>query len=286
MKSGKASGTAKVIAAATILLDSEGTEPNPTAPGAAELCRHFLSTCWSDRMLAASASHPITRRLWRWVECRTHPGIIAHYWNRKRWIELRCREAIAGGTGRIVIPGAGFDTLGLRLARELEHLEVIEVDHPATRKTKLDAIQRMGIPLPPNLHFMPVDLTTDAFPILPSTETSVVYVLEGLLMYLDEPTIDRLFGVLQDIPTPRLRVIFSFMTKWPDASSGFRPRSRWIDRWLEGRGEPFTWSLEPDRVADFLATHGFTLDEMASTRELANLEGSLDGENLVVCERR
>ena len=285
MKPGKASGTAKVIAAATLLLDSEGATPNPIAPGAAELCRVCLSTSWSDRLLAASAAHPTTSWLWRWIERRTHPGIIDHYWNRKRWIERLCREAIDDGYGRIVIPGAGFDTLGIRLAREFDHLEVMEIDHPATQQGKLDAMRRNSVPLPRNLHFISADLSKDGLPRLAPTEASSVFILEGLLMYLGEDTIHRLFGTLRTMPVPRLRMIFSFMTRWPDGTCGFHPRSRWIDRWLKRRGELFSWSLAPDRLPTFLAAHGFSCDEMRSTRQLAESAGPLDGENLVVCER-
>jgi hypothetical protein len=75
------------------------------------------------------------------------------------------------------------------------------------------------------------------------------------------------------------------MTRWPDGSSGFRPRSWLIDRWLALRGEPFKWAIEPDAVRDFLAACGFRLVELALTRQFTDGPALLDGENLVVCER-
>ncbi|MEX1114412.1 MAG: class I SAM-dependent methyltransferase [Akkermansiaceae bacterium] len=118
MKPAQASSTAKVIAASTILLASEDHHAEMVAPGAAGLCEIFLTGSATDRMLAKSARHPWTRCFWRGVERITLPGIILHYWRRKRWIEERCRTAIADGCGWIVILGAGFDTLGIRLSRE------------------------------------------------------------------------------------------------------------------------------------------------------------------------
>ena len=52
------------------------------------------------------------------MERATHPGIVRHWMLRKKWIELRVRAAIADGADQVVVLGAGFDTLGVRMAVE------------------------------------------------------------------------------------------------------------------------------------------------------------------------
>jgi len=283
MKSNRASNTAKVIAASTILLASERHQSDLVAPGAAELCEIFLSGSISDRILAASARHPLTRCFWRWVERLTLPGIIFHYWHRKRWIEDRCRVAIADGFERVVVIGAGFDTLGIRLSREFDRLDVIELDHPATQELKRSSLARNEMALSENFRFSTIDLTHEALPSGDAKPT--VFILEGVLMYLPEMDVCRLFRGLLQSQSDRIRVIFSFMTRWPDGGSGFRPHSGLIERWLALNKEPFTWAIEPEAVADFLAGNDFRLSEMALTREFSNTPlGTLEGENLVVCE--
>ena len=290
MKPAQASNTAKVIAASTILLDSDPRSAAQVAPGAAALCRQLLSGNRADRWLAASAAHPLTRRLWRWVERLTLPGIMAHYWHRKRWIEQRCRAAVAEGFGRIVIMGAGFDTLGLRLAGELHQIEIIEIDHPATQLAKRHALAGCVEAQAAKLRYIPLDLSTAALPaLLLNDSKATVFICEGVLMYLPPAGIARLFDTLRMGSGGRMRMLFSFMTKWPDGSAGFRPRSWWIERWLAWRGEPFTWAIAPQAMHDFLASHGFGLMEMALTgqfTEPSNPHAStLEGENLVMCER-
>ena len=85
-----------------------------------------------------------------------------------------------------------------------------------------------------------------------------------------------------------MRIIFSFMSKWPDGGSGFRPHSWLIERWLAWRNEPFMSAFDPHAVQDFLAAHGFRLVEMALTRQFTEPTTTrgpmLEGENLVVCE--
>lgn len=283
MKVGEASSTAKVIAASTILLDSDARTSNLVAPGAAELCRKFLALSGTDRWLAGSAAHPITRAIWRCVEKLTHPGIMEHYWRRKSWIEARCRIAIGKGFERVIVVGAGFDTLGCRLAQEFGHLEVVEIDFPATQRAKRRALVDSAVP--GNLSFIELDLGFEAFPMrLVNERKSTVVIMEGVLMYLSERDIDRLFDSLRRMADRPACIVFSFMTRWPDGTAGFRPRSWLVERWLQLRGEPFTWAIEPPNVLSFLAARGFRLVELALTRQIAEGSPALDGENLVLCE--
>ncbi len=290
MKAEEASNTAKVIAASTILLASDPRTSAQVAPGAAALCRQLLSGSRTDRWLAGSAAHPLTRALWRGLERLTLPGIIAHYWHRKRWIERRCRNAIGVGFGRVIVLGAGFDTLGLRLAAEMRQIEVIEVDHPATQNAKRRALAGQPAAQTDNLQFVACDFGAEALPAtLAGDRKDTVVIIEGVLMYLSPADITRLFAALRNLSGNRLRVVFSFMSAWPDGRSGFRPHSMLIERWLAWRKEPFTWALAPEAMAGFLAGHGFKLEELALTRQFSTLPGAepsmLEGENLVVCEQ-
>lgn len=289
MKAGQASNTAKVIAASTILLASDPRTSAQVAPGAAALCQILLSGSRADRWLAKSAAHPVTRALWRWVERLTLPGIMAHYWHRKRWIESRCRNAIAEGFTRVVILGAGFDTLGLRLSAELSQIEVIEIDHPATQGAKRQALAGNAVALSDTLRFIALDLSVEPLPAILFNDSNATFVIvEGVLMYLSPADMARLFDALSRFSGGRMRLLFSFMTKWPDGGSGFRPQSWLIERWLAWRNEPFASALEPEAMQDFLAAHRFSLVEMALTRQFTEPSATrgplLEGENMVVCE--
>jgi methyltransferase (TIGR00027 family) len=289
MRSGRASATAKVIAASTILLASDQRTASLVAPGADALCRQFLASTPADGMLARSAGHPLTRPLWRWLERRTLPGIIAHYWLRKRWIEARCRAALADGFVRVIVLGAGFDTLGCRLVQEFPDVECIEIDHPATQAVKRKGLELATFAAAARIRLLAVDLTRESIPQSLQHDARPTFVIaEGLLMYLGAEHVERLLASLRQLSTGPVRLVFSYMVRWPDGTSGFRPSSWWIDRWLAWRGEPFSWSLEPERMRGFLARHGFALTEMASTEEFGardpTLDAALRGENLVCCD--
>jgi methyltransferase (TIGR00027 family) len=292
MKAQQASSTAKVIAASTIALHHDARTAHLVAPGAADLCELMLNRKRSDRWLARSAKHPLTRACWRVVEALTLPGIVPHYWHRKRWIETQCRKALQQGANRVIVLGAGFDTLSLRLLSERPALSALEIDHPATQAAKQQALRAA---LPPVTHlprFVAVDLSTQALPDLAlGRDDDVVFIAEGVLMYLSAARVQALFDSLRECGAGRVRVIFSFMSQWPDGGHGFRPRSAMIDTWLRWRGEPFMWALQPTKMAALLAQHGFVLQALASTQDFSSAAatgpanpGALSGENLVLCE--
>ncbi|MGK6306950.1 class I SAM-dependent methyltransferase [Variovorax sp. DT-64] len=286
MRSDQASSTAKLIAASTILLASDPRTATLVAPGARALCERFLSGSLADRMLAKSASFAPTRVLWRILERGVLPGIMAHYWHRKRWIERRCRQSISDGFQRVAVIGAGFDTLALRLASEFPHIEWMEIDHPATQRAKHSAL---GGELAPNMRLVAVDLSADPLPTeLFDDGRPTLVIAEGVLMYLAPQAIDRLFQAIATLRAPA-RMVFSFMSKWPDGSAGFLPRSAWVERWLAWRREPFTWSIDPQRMGDFLQRFALAPIEVAPAQELAAEAGTLHsllaGEDLVLCEK-
>jgi methyltransferase (TIGR00027 family) len=275
MKAQQASTTAKLIAAAMVLLHNDPRTQNLVAAQTAELSERCLSG--SDRWLPASARHAATRALWLALERRLLPGIVRHFALRKRWIEQRCRAAIADGATRIIVLGAGFDALGHRLALENDRIEVIEIDHPATQ-----AVKRAAIGSHP-LRFMACDLGRDGLPATLSADTRrTVVIAEGLLMYLGEPAVMRLFDQVHALSVAGVHFIFTHLVQWPGGRAGLRPCSRAVDAWLAWHGEPFTWAIAPQAVPALLRRHGFALIDSATPADLAD-NVMLQGENLVSC---
>ena len=184
----------------------------------------MLSGALVDRWLAASATNPVTRSLWRVVERFTLPGIMAHYCYRKRAIEERCRHAIALGVQRVVILGAGFGTLAMRLVREMSGIDFVEIDHPATQLAKTLALAKAGEVSPKNLQYFVCNRAIEPIPpeVFGDGKTCLV-IMEGLLMYLPPAEVARLFDELHKLAQGPLRIIFSFMATWPDGHTGFPP---------------------------------------------------------------
>lgn len=284
MKQQQASSTAKVIAAAMVLLECRGRTRHLVPRDAASWSRMFLSASRSGRFLTATVECAITRALWRFVETCTLPGIMRHYAYRKRWIEAHCRASFAVGYRHLVIIGAGFDTLGLRMAREFPQLAVTEIDHPATQSEKLRGMAMHGKSCPPNMNFLSLDLASENIPLsLISENKPTIHVMEGLLMYLPEARVQQLFENLREVPVASSRVIASYMCRRADGKASFTPRSRIIDFWLRIRHEPFCWSRTQEQMQQWLDVIGFSMRTHATGPEMAG-EHAIEGENLLLAE--
>ncbi len=287
------SATARTIALATIYLAADPDPRNRSlvAPDAARWCEQLLSSSKAQRLLCQSAKHRWMRKLWQALESMVLPGIAKHYWQRKNKIEQCCRAAIARGTRRLIVLGAGLDTLALRLSQEFPHLEFLEVDHPATQTDKLERLRAHQ--LPDNLGFIEADLAQSSHWIhaLAASAAPTMIILEGLLMYL---TPDRVMALLSELTLLRPQLVLSYMVRWEDGCEGFRTdhgiimsaRDYLIRRWLGWLREPFLFCLGETDVSSWMDRCGFQLQEHIHAPFCAVESSKLRGENLVLAEAK
>ncbi|MBD0282209.1 MAG: SAM-dependent methyltransferase [Thermoleophilaceae bacterium] len=140
------------------------------------------------------------------------PGRVTRVAARKRWIAQAAEQAIAEGVPQVVVLGAGFDTLGVRLLKVDPDLVVVELDRPATLAAKARALASATIPRPwPR--FAAADLN-DA-PALPDAlvasgwrlSAPTLFVAEVVLEYLAPDSALAVLAELADLAAPRSRVV-------------------------------------------------------------------------------
>ena len=245
MRADRPSSTAALIAAATVLLDRDPRYRHLVPAGAAAICARCLIDFWPT-----AAKLPWLARA---AERATIPGLMLHFMLRKRWIEEAVRGALARGCQRVVVLGAGYDTLAARLAPQFPAVRFIEIDHPATQAVKRAAIER------PNLQFIAADLArTPLQQALPPGGGASVFVLEGLLMYLTPGEQDALFAAL-----PAAEVVFTVMEAKADGRIAFH-NATWLERALLALWkEPFKSAVSRDALPAVLGGWGLRLRAMA-----------------------
>lgn len=80
---------------------------------------------------------------------------------RSAYCEQVLLNEVKLGLKQYVILGAGLDTFGFRHS-EMEHsLEIFEVDYPTTQDFKRKKLNQANFHIPNNLHFVPMDFTTN-----------------------------------------------------------------------------------------------------------------------------
>ena len=68
------------------------------------------------------------------------PGQFEAFARRKAFCEYQARDGIGDGASQVIVLGAGYDTLGWRLAPEFPDVKFFEVDHPSTALLKAKGI--------------------------------------------------------------------------------------------------------------------------------------------------
>src|SRR5215831_15565928 len=74
---------------------------------------------------------------------------------RNRYAEDELARSIQRGIRQYIILGAGLDTFAYRNC--FPHLQVFEIDHPATQAWKRSCLERAAIPIPASVTFVSVD---------------------------------------------------------------------------------------------------------------------------------
>ncbi|MCX4246008.1 class I SAM-dependent methyltransferase [Paraliomyxa miuraensis] len=202
------------------------------------------------------------RSMLAWTERKLLPGQTTHVALRKRVLHDETRAGLEAGASQVLIVGAGFDTLALRLARAHPGVRFVEIDHPATQSLKRHALDQLDPP--PNLRLYPADLGLTSLPdVLDQLEwdrsARGVAVAEGVLMYLGEHEVADFMRGLGEALGSGSRMLGTYVV--PDERG--RPqlgRLGWLSRAsLEAMGEPLRWSPTPEALGALLHDAGFSM---------------------------
>lgn len=265
------SATAAVVASTQLVLEHHPRLSSLVDPRSARLIRRALGVLYPQ--IAPIFEPAQTRRLLPLAlaaERLLSPGFVTYYALRKTGVRSLIARALEDGFRQIILLGAGLDMLSVSLERDA--VTVIEVDHPATQRAKLEALR--GDPSVDSVESIGVDLASMSLRrALESCRSfdsgkDTLFVAEGVFMYLPPESVDAVFESMRQASTGRARVLFSVVG--PDARGRVRlhSQSRAVDLCMTLLGETFTWGLRPEDVARFLSTRGWSLDVVHSTDDL------------------
>ena len=82
--------------------------------------------------------------LYEWFDWMM-PGQFEAFAHRKAFCEHQVREVIRAGAGQVLVLGAGYDTLGWRLAPEFPGVDFFEIDQPATAVPKAKGVAALSL---------------------------------------------------------------------------------------------------------------------------------------------
>ena len=262
MRKDKPSKTARKVALNIVSLGAKPGMDRVLPPGVAEATAALLVA--SGAVGAAAVRFSRSRgavavyEAFDWMM----PGQFEAFAHRKAFCDHQVREGVRAGATQVLVLGAGYDTLGWRLALEFPGVGFFEIDHPATARLKAVGIAELG--QRDNLHLIQEDLGERRLVEVLTANHSwdraapSVVVAEGLLMYLPPSAARDLFGQCAEMAGAGSRIAFTYVGTDAD---GRPDAGRWtgLVLWiLKASGEPWLWSIRPEELARFLEETGWT----------------------------
>lgn len=177
---------------------------------------------------------------------------------RARYAEDCLAEARASGASRYVILGAGLDTYALR--QRAPHMDVLEIDHPATQNWKRRLLRERGFDLPPALAFLPVDFEraslADAW-VVNSSADFISWL--GTTYYLSREGIADTLTKLAACTQGGSQLVLDY---WREPSDRVINPLLWGTRIAVAlQGEPMRSFFAPDEIEDLAVQSGWRVME-------------------------
>lgn len=199
------------------------------------------------------------------------PGAQEFLTIRPQFVDELTSNLAAQGLEQVVMLGAGFDTMPLRIQDRLRAIEIFEVDHPATQAAKRETLARLGVP--PNVRFVGVDFEKDDFieklrvaGFDPSRRTLISWL--GVTYYLTDAAMARALTQIASLGGAGTRLAFDYMLKEIIDGTSTNREALSKARRVAALGEPWLFGIDPARLGEYLAQFGFNVLQDYGSAEL------------------
>jgi methyltransferase (TIGR00027 family) len=277
VKQGRISQTALKVSLGMITLSVKDDWAEQLPPGLVEISERLLlasrSPGYGPGLMRASKKQWMVR-LYE-IQDRLMPGQWEGFGHRKIFMQQQVESAIEEGARQVLVLGAGFDTLCLRLAPQHSEVHFFEVDHPTTSAAKAKGVAVEG--QPENMIQIAADLGERALSKVLSddgrwdTSQSSVLLAEGLFQYLENEEVRSLLAESAACTTPGSQIVFTH--KIPDERKVLQMILRVV-------GEPFRSAVRSEDLPDYIKGTGWTVISEVDTDPAHGIE------RYAVAERR
>jgi methyltransferase (TIGR00027 family) len=200
-------------------------------------------------------------------------GVYEYTIARTRYIDAIFIEVLADGFDQILIFGAGFDTRALRFRTEAGNTKIFELDVPITQKAKLEQYDKRGLSIPTNVEFVSIDFDKESLSEKLEEagfckDRRSLFVLEGLLMYLQPDSVDETFKVIERFAGKGSEVVFDYVRAPVLRQAGSYYGEREIVKSVSKAGEWWHFGIEEDELEQFLKKYGLRVSEHKNPQAL------------------
>ena len=269
VKQGRISQTALKVALSLITLSVKDDWAQRLPPGLVEITERLLlasgSPGYGPRLMRASKQQWMIRVYQ--IQDLMMPRQWEGFGHRKIFMQQQVEAAIEQGARQVLVLGAGFDTLCLRLAPQHSHVRFFEVDHPTTSSAKAKGVAAEGQPA--NLIQIAADLGEHALSKVLSEDgrwqssQSSVLLAEGLFQYLTDDEVRGLLSETAACTSPGSRIAFTH------AIPGARKLLSILVRLI---GEPWKSAVRSEDLPEYVEGTGWAMISDVDTEPAHGVE--------------
>jgi methyltransferase (TIGR00027 family) len=204
---------------------------------------------------------------------KTIPGMYEFMIARTAFFDSLVEGALSEGTPQIVFLGAGYDTRPYRFRELIMKSRIFELDAGPTQRRKLDILKSNGIPIPPELVYVPVNFNTGNF-----TESlrkagfdkdlKTLFIWEGVTYYLPPAVIDVTLRLIKSCSPAGSSIGFDYASHSPEILAQESVRKLGETMRSKYAGEPVSFSLKAGALENYLTARGYAIDKHLAAKEM------------------
>ncbi len=228
-------------------------------------------------------------------------GVYEYVIARTKYIDAVFERALADRFDQILLFGAGYDTRALRFQSKARHTRIFELDAPHTQQAKIKQLRKRNLSIPSNLVFIAIDFEKESLSQKLDTagfqkDRRNLFVLEGLLMYLEPQSVRETFQTIRKYAGKGSRVVFDYIQASVLRHENTLYGEAGLVKSVSKAGEQWQFGIEPGEIGSFATAQGFELSDHKCVQELettyfqdtdGRLVGRVNGTHcLVTMERK
>ena len=219
------------------------------------------------------ASHAATRNATRVSLSTVSEHNVVYFSSRTNYIDAKISKWVQEETiEQVVIIAAGFDSRAYRL--DLPTANFFELDFPAVVADKQSRVQANNLSCTgKSVTYVGADLrnTTAQEALLShknfNASLKTIYVVEGLIYYLHQPDVDKLFQSLGNVAASGSKIVFDFTNNCiihTNCSDLNKQATQIFLTIMDIKHEPWFSGFLPGVVQNWLSNFGFVTSELLS----------------------
>lgn len=199
-------------------------------------------------------------------------GIYEYVISRTKFIDGIFKSTRQKGIKQVLIFGVGFDTRGNRLIGPEDQIKVFELDAPITQQAKINQYRKRKILVTNHLFFIPINFNEDSLENKLNMSgfdwnKPTLFLLEGVLMYLQPAAVDFTFCTIKKNATNNSEIIFDYIHKSVLDGEHLYYGEEKIYETVKKAKEKWHFGIESRKIDLFLENYGFEIITHLNSKE-------------------